>query len=180
MLKKAFVDSYCRVKSIMPTRCPKGMLHVKLKKSSLFSYCCCLKLNLAYRYNLHVSRPVCTSIFDWKDKLASMYWRDFCVVSSAFVLLHVWSTPLQSIDQAIWGWISDIFGFSGATFRLRIDVLRSVLLLVYKSSCYSDLYGEKLGEQGRNWGVGVAEVMVDGFQLRRSSQLYVQPGVWAL
>ena len=56
-----------------------------------------------------------------------------------------------------------MFGFSVVKFSFRDHVLRLIHLLVYKFSCLSDLYGEKLG--------GGEKVVADGFQLHRSSQV---------
>ena len=145
MLNKASVDFYRRLKFKMPTWCPKGMLHMRPKKQTnknthYFLNVVYFKLNLAYQYNLSVSWPVCCSTFNWQHKLVSLYWRDFRVVSSALVLLYVWPTPLQSIDQAILHEVSEISGFSG-----KISIQRSYTrFLKYLGSVWQNFHSEMM------------------------------------
>ena len=86
-------------------------------------------------------------------------------------MLRVRETPLKSIDQAIRGEFTEIFGFNLTKFPFIDEVLNGTLVRLQAKLLKRSIRRNTRGEGG---GRGEREVAADGFQLRRSSQVYVR------
>ena len=79
MLNKAFVDFYRRVKFTIPTWCPKGILHVRLKKTTHYF------LNVAAQTSSWRINAICA----WQSRCVVLFLTDnissYCCTGATFV-----------------------------------------------------------------------------------------------